>query len=86
VTLKIVSDNTVELPVRNLMDIPSMARGFAEDLIAGRYGEVSRVIVLIDSREGLTTERWGEDIPIYEVVGMHEAAKRIALDTLFNDE
>jgi hypothetical protein len=44
------------------------------------------VIVLIDSPEGLTTESWGDDIPIYEAVGMHEAAKRLALDTLFNDE
>jgi hypothetical protein len=86
VTLKVVSDNTVELPVRNLMDIPSMARGFAEDLESDEYGEVTRVIVVLDSPDGLRTLQWGENISIYEAMGMLDAAKITSFDMLFNEE
>jgi hypothetical protein len=85
-TLKVVSDNTVELPVRNLMDIPSMARGFAEDLESNEYGEVTRVIVVMDSPDGLRTLGWGESVSTYEAIGILEAAKITSFDNLFSED
>jgi hypothetical protein len=85
--LKLVSDNTVELPVGNLMDIGGMARRFADDIDAGEYGEVVRTIALIETPTGLVILGWGENTSAYELMGLFEAAKlRVFADDAIDDE
>ena len=75
--LRIVSDNTnVEhLPIRNLSDIAGMARGFADDVDAGQWGQVDRVICLLENENGISILGWGDNTTAYELMGMFEAAK-----------
>lgn len=84
--LKVVGDNVEKLEVRNLMDIPAMARGFADDLEAGDYGEVERVIVVIDTPDGLRTLGWGESVSNYEAIGILEAGKIVTFNSQFDFE
>lgn len=74
-TLKLVSDNTVELPVGNLMDISGMARRFADGLDKGEFGDVIRTVCIIETECGLTLLGWGENTSAYELMGLFEAAK-----------
>lgn len=85
--MKLIVDNDVQqLPVRNLMDIPLMARGFADDLEAGDYGDVQRVIVVIDSSEGIRTLGWGDSTGTFEAIGILEAAKIVTFHGNFGEE
>jgi hypothetical protein len=84
-TLKLAHDNVTQLDIRNLMDIPSMARGFADDLDAGHYGEVNRVLVVIDSADGVHTLGWGDSVSMFEALGILEAAKLASYETNFDD-
>jgi hypothetical protein len=86
-TLKLVSDNTVELPVGNLMDIGGMARRFAEDMDAGEYGDVFRTVVIVQREDGaLHILGWGENTCAYELMGLFEAAKlRVFADDAIED-
>ena len=85
-TLKLVSDNTVELPVGNLMDIAGMARRFADDLESGNYGDVLRSVLVVESDYGLTLLGWGENTSAYELMGLFEAAKlRVFADDAIED-
>lgn len=76
-TIKIVVDNTnvEQLPTRNLGDIAGMARGFADDADAGKWGKVDRVICLLENETGIQILGWGENTTAYELMGMFEAAK-----------
>jgi hypothetical protein len=85
-TLKVVSDNTVELPVRNLMDISSMARGFADDLEKDAYGEVTRTLVIVDTVDGIRVLGWGEGVSQYEALGILEAAKMTSFASHFEED
>jgi len=75
VTLKLVSDNTVELPVYNFKDMGACARKWADDLEAGKHGEPTRVIVLIDTPEGVAIQYWGETASGLEIMGLLEVGK-----------
>jgi hypothetical protein len=86
-SLKLISDNTVELPVGNLMDIGGMARRFADDLDATEYGEVERTVVIVQRTDGsLSILGWGENSSAYELMGLFEAAKlRVFADDVIED-
>ena len=85
-SLSLAHDSTVtEIGVRNLMDIPAMARGFADDMDAGLYGEVQRAIVIVDSDDGLRLLGWGESLSQYEALGVLEAAKIVNFQSNFEE-
>jgi hypothetical protein len=88
VTLKLVSDNTVELPVGNLMDIGGMARRFADDAEAGDHGDILRTVVVVQNEDGaLRILGWGENTSSFELMGLFEAAKlRVFADDLIHDD
>ena len=75
--MKLVIDNTnVEtIPISNLMDIGGCARRFADDVDAGKHGDVTSVTILIETATGLHRESWGEMPTGYELMGILEAAK-----------
>ena len=74
-TLRIVSDNTVALPVGNLRDVAAMARRFADQIDAGEHGAVDRVICIAENESGINIFGWGENTTAYELMGLFEAAK-----------
>lgn len=81
--LKVVIDNTnVEaLQIYNFRDIADCARRFANELEAKEHGNVQRVIVVVQTDEGVGLNIWGEDAASgYEVSGILEAAQLRALD------
>ena len=86
-TLKLVADNTVELPVGNLMDIGGMARRFADDMDAKQYGDVFRTVVVVQREDGaLHILGWGENTSSYELMGLFESAKlRVFADDAIED-
>lgn len=84
-TLRIVSDNTdniVELDVQNWRDVPGQARLFATDVESGIYGEVNKVIVIVDTPDGLHLVSWGESMSQFEAVGMLEVAKLTDINSI----
>jgi hypothetical protein len=85
-TLRVVADNVTELPVGNLMDIPGMSRRFANDLEAGDYGDVQRVMVVIESGDGIRTLGWGDSINTFEAIGLLEAAKIVSFSSGFDPD
>ena len=86
-TLKLVhdDDNVEKLEIRNLMDIPAMARGFADDMDAEVYGTVQRAIVIVDCDDGIRVLGWGESVTQYEAIGILEAAKIVSFQSNFEE-
>jgi len=76
VSLKLVTDNTVELPVENVMDLPGQARHFADRLEAGDFGNVSRVLIVIDGAP-LRFQYSGAGASAYELMGLLNAAQML---------
>jgi hypothetical protein len=85
-TLRLVDTQVSDLPVRNLMDIAAMARGFGDDLDAGEHGEISRVLVIAEGDEGLKIYGWGENTSPYEMMGLFEAAKLTVFADFVTDD
>lgn len=73
--------NVVELPVRNLADIPAMARTLADDVERGDYGTVRRVLVIMDS-DDLHTFGWGDVGDAFASIGLLDAAKFTMLQAM----
>lgn len=66
----------VPFPAPNLANIPAMARKFADDLEAGKYGDVSAAVLVIHRPSGgVASFGWGDIDDRYAVIGMLEAAK-----------
>lgn len=85
-TLKLVSDNTVELPVYNFQDIVACARKWAEQLETGKQGEPFRVAVIALSDEGIAISVWGESADPHQLMGLFEAAKlQVFADSVTGD-
>jgi len=80
------ADNLVSLDVYNFQDIAGCARRFAEQLEAGSQGDVTRVIAVIETPEGITLGMWGDETNGYELVGILEAAKLHAYDANVSDD
>ena len=70
--MKLVVDNSnIEtIPVGNLQDIAGMARRFADQVDANDYGEVTRVMVIVETTDGLSANLWGENASGYEKIGL----------------
>ena len=77
--------NIVPLPVQNLNNVPALARQLADDIEAGEYGNVSRVIVVRDA-DDLHTFGWGDIGDAYAGVGLLDAAKFTMIASLFDGE
>jgi len=77
--------NIVELPVRNLADIPAMARTLADDVERGDYGTVRRVLVIMDS-DDLHTFGWGDVGDAFASIGLLDAAKFTMLQAMSVEE
>jgi hypothetical protein len=75
-TLKVVSDNTVQLPVYNYQDIAACARKWADQVEEG----IERVILVTVTSDGIGLNLWGQNTSGYEMVGILEAAKLRAHD------
>lgn len=85
-TLRIVADNTVELPVANVRDIPAMLRAYADDIDSGMFGELTSVITVAVSPDGIAIAWYGENCSAYELMGLFEAAKlRVFADDAIED-
>lgn len=80
---RLAVDNVTVLPVANLMDIAGMARKFADDIEAGRYGEPTRAIVILDCGNAMHQFGWGESLSMYEALGILEAAKSVSYESNF---
>ncbi len=75
-TLKLVPpDNIAELPVYNFKDIAGCARKFADQLEAGKHGEPTRAVMVLDTPDGVTVEYWGATANGLEILGVLEVAK-----------
>ncbi len=72
-TLRLVSENPK--PVTTNAQIAEIARAFADDVGAGKYGDVSRIALAIEYDGGLETQGWGEEIEPFHMMGLFEAAK-----------
>jgi hypothetical protein len=92
VSPELVSDNTnVEhIEVYNPRLIPSIARTFADKLEADAFGDVARVIVLVETDEGIIPLYWGGGITHVEAIGLlhlglAEATERARADDLIEE-
>ena len=76
-SIRLVSDNTnvEELPVGNLRDVAGMARRFGDAIDKGEWGQVDRVVCILENENGISLLGWGENTTAYELMGMFEAAK-----------
>ena len=77
--------NIVPLPVQNLNNVPALARQLADDIEAGEYGNVRRVIVVMDA-DDLRTFSWGDIGDAYAGVGLLDAAKSTMLQAMFVED
>jgi hypothetical protein len=68
------SDNVAELPRWNPRVISEIARTFANKVENGEFGEVYRVIVIVENDEGLARMYWGNELSHLEAVGMLQLA------------
>ena len=81
-TLKLAHDSSgvIPLEVYNFQDIAGCARRFADQMERGLHGEPARIVVIIDSGDGVGLATWGENAGGYELLGILEAAKIRAYD------
>jgi hypothetical protein len=81
-TLKLVADEAEVIPldVYNFQDIAGCARRFADQLERGVQGEPTRVVVVLDTPDGVALAIWGENVSGFEIVGLLEVAKMHAYE------
>jgi hypothetical protein len=85
-TLKLVSDNTVELPIINVADIPANLRLLADTIERGDAGEIRSCVFVLVTDGGLSIHVKGENCSSYELMGLFEAAKlRVFADDAIED-
>src|SRR5690348_5464605 len=85
-SLKLISDNTVELPVGNVRDIAGMLRLLADDVEAGVHGELTSLVTIAVQADGIALAWYGENCSHYELMGLFEAAKlRVFADDVIED-
>ena len=87
IELAVDNGNVTPIGTGNLMDIPGMARRFADQVESGGYPNTTRAIVIIERDDGLSILSWGEATTAYELMGLFEASKlRVFADDLVDDE
>lgn len=74
-------DNTVELNVYNFQDIAACARRFADQLEAGEQGKPTRIMLILDTPDGVALNLWGENVNGLEMMGLLEVAKQRAYES-----
>lgn len=74
-TLKVIVDNTVELPVVNLSDVPANLRLLADSIERGETAALRSCVHILVYDHGLSTHISGENCSAYELMGLFEAAK-----------
>jgi hypothetical protein len=81
-TLKLAHDsaNVEKLEVYNFQDIAGCARRFADQLEAGMHGEPNRVLMVIETDEGIGLAIWGENASGFEMMGILDCAKTRAYE------
>ena len=85
-TLKLVADNTVELPVTNIADIPANLRLLADSIERGEQGGLVSCIFVLVHDSGLSIHVKGESCSSYELMGLFESAKlRVFADDAIED-
>jgi hypothetical protein len=85
-TLKLVSDNTVELPIVNVADVAANLRLLADTIERGDLTDVRTCIFVLVTDEGLSIHVKGENCSPYELMGLFEAAKlRVFADDAIED-
>lgn len=85
-TLKLVSDNTVELPVVSVSDVPANLRLLADTIERGDIGGLRSCIFVMVLDTGLSIHVKGENCSSYELMGLFEAAKlRVFADDAIED-
>jgi hypothetical protein len=85
-SLKLISDNTVELPVCDVRDIPANLRLLADTVERGDAGSITSCIFLVVRDDGLAIYVKGETCSAYELMGLFEAAKlRVFADDVIED-
>lgn len=77
--------NIVEFLVHNVNDIPALARTLADDVERGDYGNVRRVLVIMDS-DDLHTFGWGDVGDAFASIGLIDAAKFTMLTSMFVED
>jgi hypothetical protein len=78
--------NVAPLPVYNVMDLGAMSRELGELFDEDAFGNVSSVVTLIVTDEGLRIKCSGENPSGYQLMGIFEAAKlQIFADNAFDD-
>jgi hypothetical protein len=55
-----MSGNIVKLAETSLADIPSMLRKLADDVEAGKYGQVRSTVIVVESGEYIETLGFGQ--------------------------
>jgi len=86
VTLRIVSDNTVELPIVNVSDVAANLRLLADSIDRGEQDGMRSCVFVIVYESGLSIHVKGENCTPYELMGLFEAAKlRVFADDAIED-
>lgn len=66
-------------------DIPALARTLADDVERGDYGNVRRVLVIMDA-DDLHTFGWGDVGDAFASIGLIDAAKFTMLTSMFVED
>lgn len=76
--MKLIVDNSnvATIPVGNLMDLAGQARELADQIDAGEYGDVRRILVVLDGAP-LKLQYWGDTATSYELMGILHAANML---------
>lgn len=84
--LKLVADNTVELPIVNVSDVPANLRLLADTIERGDVADLRSCIFVMVTDCGLSIYVKGENCSPYELMGLFEAAKlRVFADGAIED-
>jgi hypothetical protein len=74
-TLKLVADNTVELPIVNVADVAANLRLLADTIERGDLTDIRSCVFVLVTEDGLSIHVKGENCSPYELMGIFESAK-----------
>lgn len=78
--------SVVAFPGTNWRDYATLAKEFAEQIGAGKFGQVDRVAIIMDTDHGVHCLTWGEMAPPLYMMGMFQAASMMAFADGLEDE
>ena len=87
IELAVDNTNVEHLPPRGLQDIGDLARGLGDEFDEGKWADVSAVVTIVVTADGMVVLPWGEAVNGYELMGIFEAAKlRVFADDMVDDD